>query len=145
MKREHTPSKPSEKFFGLLVAILILGFAFQIYLAVSVHQVVSQTKTLLTNGKTTSAISAAKTEKLATEIKQLIENGKSAGAQDSKRAAAAAAEGNVILHQAEALIGSEIAANHRTGISNHAVICSLASTLKDTAPAVMTYCKGVAP
>lgn len=164
MRRERTPSKPSEKFWGLAGTILVLGFAFQLYLAFSVHHIVNSTNTNLLNGKTSSAISAKKTEKLAGEIKilaqqnkvlaqqikTLIENGKSAGAQASKRAAASAAAGNVILHQAEALIGSEIAANHKTGIANHTALCSLVVMIHDfaptvtIAPAVTTDCKGVA-
>lgn len=138
-------ASPLDRWKGVAVFFAILLVAFVIYLVVSLHGIASSTRALLTNGKTSSAVSAKKTEKLATEIKQLIENGKTTGAQNSARAASAAAAGNVILHQAETLIGSEIAGNHATGIANHAVLCSLASTLKDTAPAVTTYCKGVSP
>lgn len=85
--------------------------------------VVQEIQTLLTNGKTTSAINSKKTEVLAEEIKALIQNGKTAGAVQSANAAKASAEGLVILHQAEQLIGSEIAGNHASGLVTREILC----------------------
>lgn len=126
----------------VLTIFVVLG-----YLAFS-------TRTLLTNGKTTSAKSAAATkvivqkihiqtqaiETALTKLNTLIAAGKSAGALDSARAAQQSAAGLVILHQAESLFLNAIAANHQTGLQNHAILCSYASTFHDNSPTVRAYC-----
>lgn len=73
LRNETDDVKHHDRFFGFLIAFAVVAalvvFIGLGYLAVSTHTVGRNIQTLLTNGKTTSAIAAKKTAGLAEQIK----------------------------------------------------------------------------
>lgn len=118
-------------------------------------------KTLLTDGKTTSAVSAKATEKLAQKIEaeqiqikaialetqQVIKAGKSAGAESSHEAAVAAAKGvkvlnleNAQLRQQFSAIAADIIQNRQAGLVNRGLTCQVLTHDGITSPAITAAC-----